>query len=77
MKLLINENQYKKLIMEYYDSEKLYDREKIVNRLKSAPKYIKVYIKKLQQILVETENGETVIATKIPEVLYQYLFGNF
>jgi hypothetical protein len=77
MKLLINENQYKKLIMEYYDSEKLYDREKIVNRLKSAQKYIKVYIKKLQQIPVETENGETVIATKIPEVLYQYLFGNF
>ena len=77
MKLLINENQYKKLIMEYYDSEKLYHREKIVNRLKSAPKYLKVYIKKLQQIPVETENGETVIATRIPEVLYQYLFGNF
>jgi len=77
MNLLINENQYKSLIMEYYDSEKLYDREKIINRLKSAPKYIKVYIKKLQQIPVQTQNGETVIATKIPEVLYQYLFGNF
>jgi hypothetical protein len=77
MKLVISENQYKKLIMEYYDSEKLYRRDKIIDRLKSAPKYLHIYIKKLPQIPLQNENGEIVIATKIPEVLYQYLFGNF
>ena len=63
--------------MEYYESEKLYDREKIVNTLKTAPKYIKQYIKILPHIEMENERGHKVVATKIPEVVYQYLFGNF
>jgi hypothetical protein len=77
MKLIINENQYKKLIMEHYEPEKLYSREKIVNTLKTAPKYIQYYIKKLPHIEVVNERGEKLIATRIPEVIYQYLFGNY
>jgi hypothetical protein len=77
MKLILNENQYRNLIMEYYEPEKLYDREKIVNTLKKAPKYIKQYIKILPHIEVVNERGHKLIATKVPETVYQYLFGNF
>jgi hypothetical protein len=75
MKLILNENQYRNLIMEYYEPEKLYDREKIVNTLKKAPKYIKQYIKILPHIEVVNERGHKLIATKVPETVYQYLFG--
>jgi hypothetical protein len=77
MKVIITENQYNTLLLEYYDGEKLYNREHIVNSLMKAPKYIKQYIKKLPHISVEDSNGNMVIATKIPEVIYQYLYGNF
>jgi hypothetical protein len=48
-----------------------------VNSLKSAPKYIKQYIKKLPHIDVTDDQGNKKVLTKIPEVLYQYLHGNF
>jgi hypothetical protein len=77
MKLILTETQYKKILNEYYEPEKLYNREKIVNALKKAPKYIKEYIKILPHIEVVNERGDKLMATKIPETVYQYLFGNF
>jgi hypothetical protein len=77
MKVILTENQYNKLLLEYYDSEKIYLRERIVNSLMKGPQYIRQYIKKLPHIPIQDDNGNTVIGTKIPEVVYQYLYGNF
>jgi hypothetical protein len=77
MKVILTENQYNRLLLEYYDSEKLYVRERIVNSLMKGPQYIRQYIKKLPHIPVQDSNGNTVVGTKIPEVIYQYLYGNF
>jgi hypothetical protein len=77
MKLLITEDQYSKILSEYYEREKLYIRERIVNNLKHAPKYIRQYIKMLPHIPCMDKEGNEVICTKIPEALYQYLYGNF
>ena len=77
MKVMLTESQYTRLIESEWDREKLYDREKIVERLRKGPKYIKDYIKKLPHIPVENEKGEVKIATRIPQTIHEYLFGNF
>jgi hypothetical protein len=76
MKLLITESQYTNLLSEYYDSEQLYSREYVVKRLSKGPKYMKEYIKNLPHIDC-TKNGEPHVCTYIPEVVYQFLTGNF
>jgi hypothetical protein len=77
MKLVITESQYKKFLLEYYDREKLYRKDLIVAKLKVGPKYIREYIKGLPSIPCTDSNGNEVICTQIPEVVYQYIFGNF
>jgi hypothetical protein len=77
MNVIITENQYVRLVENYWDREKLYDRKKIVERLKKGPSYIKQYIKKLPHIEMQDDQGNIQIATKIPQTIYQYLFGNF
>lgn len=77
MKVILTENQYKTILKEYYDSEKLYRKDLIVAKLKQGPKYIREYIKGLPSILCTDSNGNEVICTQIPEVVYQFLFGNF
>ena len=77
MKVMLTESQYTRLIESDWDREKLYDREKVVEKLRKGPKYIKDYIKKLPHISVENEKGEVKIATRIPQTIHQYLFGNF
>ena len=77
MKVMLTESQYTRLIESDWDREKLYDREKVVEKLRKGPKYIKDYIKKLPHISVENEKGEIKIATRIPQTIHQYLFGNF
>jgi hypothetical protein len=57
---------------EEYDSEKMYAKSSIEDRLKKAPRYIKKYMKELDEF---EKDGK--IFVKIPQVLYQYLFGNF
>jgi hypothetical protein len=57
---------------EMYDSEKMYAKSSIEDRLKKAPRYIKKYMKGLDEF---EKDGK--IFVKIPQVLYQYLFGNF
>lgn len=74
MKLIITESQFRTIISEHYDPDKLYNREAIVSRLQKAPGYMKKYIKTLKHVdCVDGSKG----CTKIPQVVYQYLFGNF
>ena len=78
---MLTESQYTRLIENesegQWDGDKLYERDKIVERLKKGPKYIKDYIKKLPHIKVQNEEGNVKIATRIPQTIYQYLTGNF
>jgi len=79
MKVILTESQYTRLIENegQWDGDKLYEREKVVERLKKGPKYIKDYIKKLPHIKVQNEEGDVKIATRIPQTIHQFLFGNF
>jgi hypothetical protein len=79
MKVILTETQYNRLIESdsEWNSEKLYDREKVVEALRRGPKYIREYIKKLPRIPMENEKGEVKIATRIPQTIHQFLFGNF
>jgi hypothetical protein len=77
MNIMLTESQYTRLIESDWDREKLYDREKIIEALRKGPKYIREYIKKLPHIPVENEKGEVRIATRIPQTIHQYIFGNF
>ena len=77
MKVILTEGQYNKLILEFYDRDKLYSRERIVNSLMNGPQYIRQYIKKLPHIKVQNDEGDVKIATRIPQTVHQYLFGNF
>jgi hypothetical protein len=74
MKLIITESQLRTIVSEHYDPDKLYHRERIVTGLQKAPAYMKKYIKTLPHL--ECPNGEKS-CTKIPQVVYQYLFGDF
>ena len=81
MKVMLTESQYTRLIENQSESEwnsdKLYEREKIVKLLKKGPKYMQDYIKKLPHIRTQNEEGNIKIATRIPQTVYQYLTGNF
>ena len=77
MKLIIKESQLKTLIKEYYDSDRLYPKDMIVNRLKKGPKYMKKYINGLKDVPCQDSNGNVAICVKIPEVLYVYLQGRY
>ena len=77
MKIVISESQYKNLVLEYYDSEQLYSRDYVVNRLKNGPKELKKYIKNLPSLEYQDNEGNVKIFTKIPEVVYVYLSGNY
>jgi hypothetical protein len=77
MKILISEAQASKLLMEYYDSDKLYSREYVVNRLMKGPKELKKYIKDLPNIECTDSQGNIQNCTKIPEVVYIYFSGKY
>jgi len=63
--------------MEYYNPDKLYHREYVISRLKSAPREIRKHIKSLPEIESEDEKGNRTIRTKIPEVVHVYLNGPY
>jgi len=85
MKILISESQYKHILKEYYESDKLYHRESLVKRLLVknqkgffvAPKQIRDIIEKLPYIDCYDQEGNKQTCTKIPEVLYVYLSGRY
>lgn len=74
---MVSESQLNRILLEYYDADKLYDRDVMVSRLKAGPKYMREYIKNLPHIKCADSQGNEKICTKIPEVVYQFLFGNF
>jgi hypothetical protein len=77
MKLIITESQFRNLTEQFYDPEKLYDKKFIVSSLMKAPRYMRKYIKGLDDDR-ECYRGDVQYAcTRIPQVVYQYLFGNF
>ena len=78
MKVIVSESQYQRVISEgFYEADKLYPRDYIVGRLNRAPKYMRSYIKNLPHIECTDNQGTQSICTQIPEVVYQFLFGNF
>jgi hypothetical protein len=85
MKLIITESQLSTLISEYFDREQVYTHKNIIDSLKRAPGYLKKYIKVLPKFYIKDENGEPhkdqmgekIIFTRIPEVIYNYIHGNY
>ena len=85
MKILISESQYKNVLKEYYERDKLYHRESLVKRLLVknqkgyfvAPKEIRDIIEKLPYLDCYGQQGNKQTCTKIPEVLYVYLNGRY
>ena len=78
-------NQIRQLLKEYYESDKLYDRDYMVNRLMArdkqgryfAPREIRAYVKDLPYIDCIDSQGNPKVCTKIPEVIYVYLTGRY
>jgi hypothetical protein len=58
----------KKIIKEqYYNREKLYNRDAIINSLKRGPRELKKYITKLPSIpCTDPNTGQKHVCTKIP-----------
>jgi hypothetical protein len=85
MQLIITEAQYKTIIMEYYEKNRPYLRDEVIKGLKNAPGYIKSYIRNLPRFYVRDNNGNPymdvngnkLIFTNIPEIVYDYLHGKF
>jgi hypothetical protein len=78
MKLIITESQLKYLTEQFYDSNKLYLTEYILDRIKDAPRHIKRLGNNLDYIpKVHKVTGEIKHFTTISQQLYQYLFGNY
>ena len=77
MKVILSESQFKMVLNEFYDPEKLYLRDHIVQQLKKGPRYMHQHIKNLPNIECTDNQGNMKICTRIPQVVYQFLFGNF
>jgi hypothetical protein len=77
MKIILSESQYKNLMLEYYDPEKLYLKDYVVTRLKKGPRELRKYIKDLPSIPCTNGEGVESVCTKIPEVVYVYFSGNY
>jgi hypothetical protein len=62
-----------------YDKDKLYNYDVMVRRIKKLPSYMHKYIHKLEKLecysMVDGQKKFTH-CTKIPEVLYQFIFKN-
>jgi hypothetical protein len=59
---------------EYYDPDKLYKKSSIVSRLRMEPKYMHKYIKGLPNL---SKEGSDEVHTKIPQVVWQKLYGRY
>ena len=85
MSIEFKKSELESLIMEYYEREKLYHRESIVQRLLMknkkgfylAPKSIRDFVETLPYIDCYDSNGNKQTCTKIPEVVYVYLEGKY
>lgn len=66
-----------RIINEQYNTNKLYSREYIVNRLKNGPRELKKYIKELPIIDCTDGQGNKHVCTTIPEVIHVFLSGRY
>jgi hypothetical protein len=79
-KIIIKESSLKRLVenlQENYDSNKLYKKSYILDRIKNAPKQIKKYTDLLPDIECYDAEGNQQVCTRIPEVLFVYLTGRY
>jgi hypothetical protein len=62
---------------EQYHGDRLYPKSYIISILKNAPKELRSYIPKLQDIACENDKGQKTFCTRIPENIYVYLTGRY
>jgi len=74
-KIIITESQYRKILNEYYDPNRLYN----YNYIKSIkfPKYIQTEVNKLEKIECEDANGNKHLCVRIPQFIYQFIIGDY
>jgi hypothetical protein len=85
MNVVITESQLNTLLLEYYDRDQIYIHKNIMDDLKRAPGHLWKYAKGLPRFYVRDENGEPykdqmgqkIIFTRIPEIIYDYIHGNY
>lgn len=80
-KIIIKESSLKRLVKnlnEDYDPNRLYKKSYILDRLKNAPRQIRMYSEKLPTIECSADNWVTTDwCTTIPEVIYVYITGRY
>ena len=74
-KIIITESQYRKILNEYYDPNRLYN----YNYIKSIkfPKYIQTEVNKLEKIEYKDSNGNKHLCVRIPQFIYQFIIGDY
>lgn len=77
MKVILTENQFRTILREFYDPEKIYSRDYIINMLDRGPRELKKYKKILPFIPCLDNEGNESVCTKIPEVVHVYIFGSY
>ena len=78
IRYIISESQLKNLMEQFYEPDRLYSTEYILDRIKDAPRHIKKLGNNLDYIpMVHKVTKKTVYFTTISQQLYQYLFGNY
>ena len=85
MKLILTEEQVNKVILEYHDRNKPYVRKEVFKDCAKAPGWVKSHLKGLPRFYIRDEQGnphtdskgEKIIYTTIPEIIYDYIKGNF
>lgn len=77
-KIIITENQLKRLVNEsYYDRNKLYSKQYIENVTKNASREIKNIVNSLEIIGCVDGAGNLSQCVRIPEVLFVYISGRY
>ena len=77
-KVIITEKQLRGIIEEsYYDSQKLYSKEYIVNVTRTAPSNIKNIVRGLEILGSTDRDGNTTQCVRIPEIIFVYISGRY
>ena len=77
-KVIITEKQLRGIIEEsYYDSQKLYSKEYIVNVTRTAPSNINNIVRGLEILGCTDRDGNTTQCVRIPEILFVYISGRY
>lgn len=76
MRIIITEEQFKTIVVEYYERDRLYHKESVFKELekKKAPKYVKELMVGLKDYNCTDEWGNRHICIKLPEAVYRYFY---